>query len=84
MGAKIISAENKKLPITIIGARTKGFVLPINYKLLIPSAQVKSAILLAAVSARGTSFITEYKKVETILKKCFLKEVRVTQKNKYK
>ena len=82
MGAKIISAENKKLPITIIGARTKGFVLPINYKLLIPSAQVKSAILLAAVSARGTSFITEFeKKLETTPKECLSKEeFAITQK----
>ena len=73
MGATVISSKNKRLPITIIGARAKGFVLPINYKLLVPSAQVKSAILLAALSARGTSFITEYRKTrnytEIMLKK---------------
>ena len=57
-----------------MGARAKGLTLPIDYKLSIPSAQIKSAILLAALTARGTSFITEYKKAETIQKKCFLKE----------
>ena len=62
MGAGIVSNFKKKLPITILGARAKGFTLPIKYKLLIPSAQVKSAILLAALTARGTSFITETKK----------------------
>ena len=72
--------ENKKLPITIIGARAKGFTLPIDYKLAIPSAQIKSAIILAALTARGTSFITEYKKVEIILKKCFLKEELLKKK----
>ena len=72
MGATVICSKNKKLPITIKGARSKGFVLPINYKLIVPSAQVKSAILLAALSARGTSYITEFKKTrdytETMLK----------------
>merc|ERR1711991_1110659 len=61
MGARIM-CDNNKLPITIMGARAKGFTLPIDYKLSIPSAQIKSAILLAALTARGTSFITEYKK----------------------
>merc|ERR1711991_161341 len=62
MGARIMCDNNKKLPITIMGASAKGFTLPIDYKLSIPSAQIKSAILLAALTARGTSFITEYKK----------------------
>lgn len=81
MGATIISAENKKLPITIIGARSKGFVLPINYKLLIPSAQVKSAIILAAVSARGTSFITECEKTRNYTERMLKQRgVCITQK----
>jgi len=86
MGAKIICSKNKKLPITIIGARKKGFVLPINYKLVIPSAQIKSAILLAALSARGTSFITEFKKTrnytENMLKKrgVSLKQKKINKK----
>lgn len=87
MGAEIICSKDKKLPITVIGAREKGFVLPINYKLVIPSAQIKSAILLAGLSARGTSFITEFKKTrnytETMLKKrgVFLKQKKIN-KNK--
>ncbi|MBF95882.1 MAG: 3-phosphoshikimate 1-carboxyvinyltransferase [Pelagibacterales bacterium] len=62
MGATIICSKDKKLPITIKGARAKGFIMPINFNLLIPSAQVKSAIIFAALSGRGTSSITEYKK----------------------
>ena len=59
MGAKFISSKGKKLPITIIGARSKGFTLPITYKTLVASAQVKSAILLAALTARGTTVVKE-------------------------
>jgi len=72
MGAKIVCSNNK-LPITIIGARAKGFVLPITYKLPVPSAQLKSAILLAALSARGITSIIESKEsrnsTEQMLKK---------------
>ena len=74
MGANIISNYEKKLPITILGARAKGFTLPIRYKLTIPSAQVKSAIILAALTARGISFITEIKKSRNYTEKCCLKE----------
>ena len=71
----------RKLPITIAGARVKGFTLPINYKLSIPSAQIKSSILLAALTARGTSFITEYKKSRNYTEK-MLSERGVIVKNK--
>ena len=81
MGARIVCSDNKKLPITVLGARAKGFTLPINYKLVIPSAQIKSAILLAALSAKGTSFITEYKKSRNYTEK-MLSERGVILKNK--
>lgn len=62
MGAKIYSTPSKILkkeedcaPLTIQGGKLKG----INYRLPIPSAQVKSAILLAALYAQGTTKITE-------------------------
>ena len=87
MGASVISAKNTKLPITISGARLKGFTLPIDYKLLTPSAQVKSAILLAALSARGNSFVTEYKETrnytERMLKGSGV-SIQVNKKNKNK
>ena len=59
MGAKFISSNGKKLPITVVGARFKGFTLPITYKTLVASAQVKSAILLAALTARGVTTVKE-------------------------
>ena len=74
MGARIVCNTDKKLPITIMGARAKGLTLPINYKLSIPSAQIKSALLLAALTARGTSFITEYKKSRNYTEKMLYKK----------
>jgi 3-phosphoshikimate 1-carboxyvinyltransferase len=81
MGATILCNDDKKLPITIAGARVKGFTLPINYKLTIPSAQIKSSVLLAALTARGTSFITEYNKSRNYTEK-MLSERGVILKNK--
>ncbi len=54
MGAKI-SGTNGKAPITIVGSKLSG----INYTLPIPSAQVKSAILFAALNADGATTIVE-------------------------
>ena len=59
----------------------KGFTLPIRYKLTIPSAQVKSAIILAALTARGISFITEIKKSRNYTEK-MLSQRGVTLNNK--
>ena len=55
MGSKFISKKNL-LPIKIIG---NSNLQPINYTLKIPSAQVKSGILIAALYIDGTSKITE-------------------------
>ena len=74
MGANFIFSEEKKLPITVIGARKKGITMPIKYKSPVASAQIKSAIILAALSARGATQIKEpYKSrnyTEVMLKKC--------------
>ncbi len=59
MGARFIFNDNIRLPITVIGAGKRGFTCPIKYNLSVSSAQVKSAILLAALTARGKSSITE-------------------------
>lgn len=56
MGANIMGrAENKFPPIVIKG----GFLKGINYEMPIASAQVKSAILLAGVYAKGETTLTE-------------------------
>ncbi len=74
MGANFIFSEEKKLPITVIGARKKGITMPIKYKSPVASAQIKSAIILAALTARGATQIKEpYKSrnyTEVMLKKC--------------
>ncbi len=55
MGAEISARENKYPPLKIKGGQLK----PINYTLPIPSAQVKSCLLLAGLYARGTTTIVE-------------------------
>tara|TARA_Y100000589_G_scaffold239727_1_gene227230 strand:- start:1058 stop:2404 length:1347 start_codon:yes stop_codon:yes gene_type:complete len=74
MGANFIFSEEKKLPITVIGARKKGITMPIKYKSPVASAQIKSAIILAGLTARGATQIEEpYKSrnyTEVMLKKC--------------
>lgn len=77
MGANFIFSEEKKLPITVIGARKKGITMPISYKSPVASAQVKSAIILAGLTAKGITYIEEpYKSrnyTEEMLKKCGVK-----------
>jgi 3-phosphoshikimate 1-carboxyvinyltransferase len=55
MGAEIKSAEGDKAPLEIRGGKLKG----IEYSLPIPSAQVKSAVLLAGMYADGTTTVIE-------------------------
>ncbi|MDE8345787.1 MAG: 3-phosphoshikimate 1-carboxyvinyltransferase [Acidocella sp.] len=55
-GAVFISQPGDRLPLTIIGARE---ALPVTYRLPVASAQVKSAILLAGLNARGVTEIEE-------------------------
>lgn len=56
MGANIFARENNtKAPITIIGSKLNS----IDYNSPIASAQVKSAILLAGLSADGMTSVTE-------------------------
>lgn len=59
IGAKIIARENNFMPFTIIGAKNP---LPIEFKMNIASAQVKSAILLASLAINGTTTIIEPEK----------------------
>ena len=56
MGARIETRDGGRLPLMIQGA---DMVLPITYELPVPSAQVKSAVLLAGLMARGETAVIE-------------------------
>jgi 3-phosphoshikimate 1-carboxyvinyltransferase len=57
MGARVVSeGEGGRLPITLAGAREP---LPIVYRTPVPSAQIKSAVLLAGLSAPGETVVIE-------------------------
>lgn len=56
MGARFVGREGGRLPITLVGAREP---LPISYRLPVPSAQVKSAVLLAGLNAPGRTSVIE-------------------------
>jgi len=55
-GATFIAREGGRLPLTVIGARDP---LALDYRLPVPSAQVKSAVLLAGLNAPGTTRVVE-------------------------
>ncbi|MFL5918596.1 MAG: 3-phosphoshikimate 1-carboxyvinyltransferase [Gaiellaceae bacterium] len=55
MGAEIEATEGRYPPFTVHGARLRA----IDYDLPVASAQVKSCILLAALTADGTTNVTE-------------------------
>jgi len=55
-GVTTFGRSEGRLPMTVIGARSP---IPIKYDVLVPSAQVKSALLLAALNAPGETIITE-------------------------
>ena len=57
MGARVGAAEEGgRLPLTLEGARAP---LPILYRTPVPSAQIKSAVLLAGLAAPGTTTVIE-------------------------
>ena len=56
MGANITSREGGLLPVTIQGTRN---LIAANHCSKIASAQIKSAILLAGLNARGTTIVSE-------------------------
>lgn len=59
IGAKIIARQDNLMPFALVGAKNP---LPIEYKMKVASAQVKSCILLAALNIRGTTTIIEPEK----------------------
>jgi 3-phosphoshikimate 1-carboxyvinyltransferase len=57
MGARVLAAaEGGRLPVTLLGARNP---IPIEYEAPVPSAQLKSAVLLAGLAAPGTTTVIE-------------------------
>ncbi len=55
-GAKAEGREGGRLPMTITGARDP---MPVRYTVPVPSAQVKSAVLLAGLNAPGRTVVIE-------------------------
>ena len=55
MGAKIVAGDGGRPPLRITGGRLK----PIDYKLPVASAQVKTSLLFAGLFAEGTTRIEE-------------------------
>lgn len=58
-GAQSYGRSEGRLPLTIIGASE---AVPVRYKVPMPSAQVKSAILLAGLNAPGQTVVIEKEK----------------------
>jgi 3-phosphoshikimate 1-carboxyvinyltransferase len=56
MGLSVAEARQDMLPLTLLGT---AHVIPIQYRLPVPSAQVKSAILLAGLNSPGETTVIE-------------------------
>ncbi len=57
MGAEVVDqAEGGRLPLTLRGTSDP---IPLTYETPVPSAQVKSAVLLAAINSPGTTTVIE-------------------------
>lgn len=56
MGTNVIARDGDRLPASIKGPEQ---ALPVTYRVPVPSAQVKSAVLLAGLNAAGTTTVIE-------------------------
>jgi len=56
MGAEVIARSGDRLPVTVRGADPMA---PIAYRVPVPSAQVKSAVLLAGLNIEGITTVIE-------------------------
>jgi len=56
IGARFVAREGTRMPLAVIGT---GAPLPIEYRLPVASAQVKSAVLLAGLNAPGETSVIE-------------------------
>jgi 3-phosphoshikimate 1-carboxyvinyltransferase len=55
-GARFVSREGGRLPLAVEGAQD---AMPLEYSVPVPSAQVKSAVLLAGLNAQGITRVEE-------------------------
>ena len=55
-GARFVTRDGARLPLAVCGATTP---LPISYRLPVPSAQVKSSVLLAGLNSPGATTVIE-------------------------
>jgi 3-phosphoshikimate 1-carboxyvinyltransferase len=55
-GAHFLTREGARLPLAVTGAKSP---IPIEYRLPVPSAQVKSAVLLAGLNTPGETTVIE-------------------------
>jgi 3-phosphoshikimate 1-carboxyvinyltransferase len=55
-GAHFLTREGARLPLAVTGAKSP---IPIEYRLPVPSAQVKSAVLLAGLNTPGSTTVVE-------------------------
>src|SRR2546428_791530 len=53
-GARFVTREGARLPLAVTGT---GNPIPISYRLPVPSAQVKSAVLLAGLNTPGATTV---------------------------
>jgi 3-phosphoshikimate 1-carboxyvinyltransferase len=56
MGAEVIAHSGDRLPLTVRGGKA---MKPISYRVPVPSAQVKSAVLLASLNLKGVTTVIE-------------------------
>jgi 3-phosphoshikimate 1-carboxyvinyltransferase len=56
MGGRFTARSGGRLPVAVIGAMEP---MPMTYAMTVPSAQVKTAVLLAALNAPGTTTVVE-------------------------
>lgn len=56
MGVSVIARKGDRIPLTIKGPDT---LIPITYRVPVPSAQVKSAVLLCGLNAPGVTTVIE-------------------------
>lgn len=56
MGATFVTRSGGRLPLAVVGTASP---VPVTYRLPVPSAQVKSAILLAGLNAPGITTVVE-------------------------
>lgn len=57
MGLQVLDGDRETLPLKVHGTSR---LVPIEYRLPVPSAQVKSAVLIAGLMARGTTTVLEH------------------------